>query len=183
MDIANSLYPLNYHRKLTIVVTSSPITDRNITGKTNTIYHTHRGTNLFRKFWRTGPINGANRNDRSQPKCNSYQAVLSDPGRVVSERAKVDFCSELGTSCNLIRSKLTWAPFHQHFSIAIQIWWKFHFTLTSIICFMCIFLRSGGQQWNHSKLNFPSNLKCVKNTLNEIGPWSRQHMLLFSRCK
>ena len=72
--------------------------------------------------------------------------------------------------------------FTNGFSIAIQIRWKFRFTLTSILiqwlpqlCCrgMCKkLLWSDRQQWNYGNAKFPSNLNCGKNTVSETGPCS-----------
>ena len=64
------------------------------------------------------------------------------------------------------------------FSIAIQIRWKFRFTLSSILIQwslrdgMCKnLLPSDGQQLNNRKAKFPSNLNCGRKIVSETGPW------------
>ena len=81
------------------------------------------------------------------------------------------------------------ARFTNVFSIAIQIWWKFRFTLISILMQWSLqnfihgttvccrgmrknLLRSYVQQRNYGKAKFPSKLNCGQKTVSETGPWS-----------
>ena len=92
--------------------------------------------------------------------------------------------------CSLLCFVEFWyrAPFTNGFSIAIQIRWKFRFTITSILiqwslqrftwCDSCAvvacakMMRADGQQRNYSEAKFPSHLNCGQKIVSEAGHWS-----------
>ena len=72
------------------------------------------------------------------------------------------------------------------FSIAIQIWWKFRFTLTSTVLPWSLqnfvhgtcksLLRSDFRQGSYGKAKFPLHLNCgQKKNVSETGPWSLRY--------
>ena len=86
------------------------------------------------------------------------------------------FCFDLGSG----------AHFTNIFSITIQMWSKFHFTLvqnltrwslqnfahgtTAVLSWHVKILWQSCEQWlNYSKAKFPSNLNCEQNSVSEMG--------------